>query len=135
MERNRWQLIRMLTNEEKSKVSKDRRCEKEWMEKMEQKYDIVYTKMIKIGKEWKMIAYFRTETNVMRTLDKVIKGEAYDIRWKFRTFKELYKMAPKEKTTGANKTLVKVTRINLEESPSPNHRYREINIDIPVNKW
>lgn len=67
----------------------------------------------------------------MKVLEKDVTHKSEDIGWKFRTFKEIYKTAKKDRTmTGSNKIPISKdkARFNLGDLPEAVPQYKEITL-------
>ena len=138
-ERDRWQLIRNMDANEKNSYAQSEQSRKQWTKNIEDKYRFSFTKVIKFGKDWKLLAYFKSEKELLFFLENNIKSMTSQ-DWSFRTFKELFRVESsktKEKGTGPNKIKIDEPRIviDLESSPESVREYREIEkgISVPSN--
>jgi hypothetical protein len=80
-ERDKWQLIRNLTNEKMEECKKD---EYGFMKKIKGEDTIAAIKVLKIGKVWKVLIYLANKETMKKVFERaLVKG----ISWSFHQFK------------------------------------------------
>ncbi|CAB4403152.1 unnamed protein product [Rhizophagus irregularis] len=94
-ERDRWQVVRDLTNEEMTAIKTEGSYE--FTKRLQNETKMDFTKIIKITKNWKVIGYFKNQKVMEEAIeDSCTKGDINRI-WLVRNKKTIYREDRKEK--------------------------------------
>jgi hypothetical protein len=111
-ERDKWQLIRDLTEEEMEECKKD---EYGFLKKIKGKDIIAAIKVLKIGKVWKILIYLANKSTMEKVFENALKRGIF---WSFHQFKRPFK----GKTIEEEGSSVKNHKRSRERMPSPKDR-------------